>query len=53
MSRHGKATYASRSITVNLTPELDKYVRTRSKRTKKSMNEIINKAVMALRGAGR
>lgn len=39
-----------RSITVNLRPELDEYVRRSSKSRGVSMNEIMNQAVDMYRG---
>lgn len=39
------AALSQKSITVNLRPDLDKFVRTSSKRMKVSMNELINEAV--------
>lgn len=43
------AALSQKSITVNLRPDLDKYVRTLSKRMKVSMNELINEAVSQYR----
>lgn len=39
------AKFSQRSITVNLRPALDKYVRISSRQRNMSMNEIINEAV--------
>ena len=43
------ATNCPKSITVNLRPELDKFIRRSSKQRKVSMNEIINQAVQQYR----
>lgn len=40
-----RAIYKPQSITVNLTPESDKKLRELSKKSGKSMNEIVNEAV--------
>lgn len=45
MGRHQYAIYSPNNITVNLRPDLEKFVRELSKEFEVSMNKIINDAI--------
>lgn len=40
-----KAIYCSKSVTINLRPELDEYLRRKAEQENKSMNLIVNEAI--------
>lgn len=40
-----KSTYCQRSVTINLRPELDEYLRRKAEQENKSMNRIVNDAI--------